>query len=72
METGWKTAGKDLKQSQFIIVENGENIKEFDEEISGAVDRLWKGRYNSKKAYGGRAYEIFEAGSLDPAVFLFG
>ena len=53
METGWKTAGKDLKQSQFIIVENRENIKEFDEEISSIVDTCPKGRYNAKKAKGG-------------------
>ena len=42
-----------IQTLQFIIVENRENIKEFDEEISGDVDRSCKGRYNSKKPYGG-------------------
>ena len=31
-------------------MEKQENIKEFDEEISGGVDRVCKGRYNAKKA----------------------
>ena len=42
-----------IQTVQFIIVENRENIKEFDEEISGIVDSALFRRYNAKKDTGG-------------------
>ena len=42
-----------IQTVQFIIVEKRENIKEFEQEISGIVDSTHRGRYNAKKDKGG-------------------
>ena len=42
-----------IQTVQLIIVEKRENIKENEEEISGNVDTIRRGRYNAKKDTGG-------------------
>ena len=41
-----------IQTVQFIIEEKRENIKEFEQEISGIVDSPRRGRYNAKKRQG--------------------